>query len=106
MQLIQNYILNFWVWWYFVEAKKHLKKILSDWSFFLAYLNIIPMAKNLFVPLFQDESWQGKVVAFPFRLLWAFLGSIILFLYSVAVFLGFFLYLALPVLPLISLFVF
>jgi hypothetical protein len=102
MSFLKNYLIDFWIWWYFIEGKKVLLKMVADWSFVLAYLNLAPMLTNLFVPLFQDSSWEGKLVAVPFRLTWVLVGGIAMLFYSLVVLLGFIAYLALPLAPFLA----
>ncbi|KKQ34375.1 MAG: hypothetical protein US52_C0061G0004 [candidate division WS6 bacterium GW2011_GWA2_37_6] len=47
------------------------------WLYAFIYLNIWPMLSHLFSPMFQDKSWTGRMVAFPIRLIWVFVGLII-----------------------------
>lgn len=102
MGLLKNYIIDFWIWWYFIEGKRVLKKMVSDWSFVLAYLNLVPMLRNLFVPLFQDYSWEGKLVAVPFRLTWVLIGTIAMLVFTIIALIGFTAYLLLPFAPLLA----
>ena len=100
LSLFKNYFFNFWIWWYLVKGRDILLRLTGAWSQMLALLNIVPMVKNLFVPLFQDTSWEGKLVAIPFRLVWAFFGSLIMVVYTAILLLALVFYLIMPLLPL------
>ena len=106
MYLFKYYFLDFFIWWYYIEGIKVVKKMIADWSFVLAYLNLVPMITNLFTPLFQDNSWEGKLVAVPFRLGWVIVGGIVLMIYTLIAVLGTIAYFLLPLAPIVSFIVF
>lgn len=97
--LFTKYFLNFWVWWYLVQNKNTVRALVGYWSFTLGYFNILPMAQNLFKPLFQDESKEGKFIAFPIRLTWIFIGSFFQLLLTIPLLIMYLIYLILPLLP-------
>lgn len=97
---LKKYIFNFWVWWYWFNAKEVLLKFKSDWLFTLGSLNLIPMIKSLFAPLYQDDSWTGRIVAFPIRFFWMLYGLIVISIFTVILIIAFSLYLLLPLFPL------
>jgi hypothetical protein len=100
--MIKKYLINFWLWWYGVRLASILKGAYSFWSLSLANLNILPMLSNLFVPMYQDQSFTGKVMSFVLRLGWVFFGSILLFLLSIPLMLVVILWLVLPLLCLVQ----
>jgi len=54
--------------------------------------------KNLFVPMFQQYDWQGRIISFfmrLFQIIFRFIGFIIMFAIYLVIFLGWF---ALPAL--------
>ena len=101
--ILKNYLLDFWVWWYWFALKRVLFEARKYWNFTAGYLNIVPMLRNLFRPMFQDNTWEGKLVAIPFRLIWSFFGIIILAIYSILLFTGILIYLLIPILPVLVL---
>jgi hypothetical protein len=84
--MLKKYFLNFWIWWYGAQLASILKGTYSLWSLSLANLNILPMLSNLFVPMYQDQSFSGKVISFFLRSMWVLFGSIILVLLTVPLF--------------------
>lgn len=99
--LIKKYLLDFWIWWYWFSAKDVLKDFKKHWIFILGYLNLLPMLTNLFVPLFKDYSWEGRIVAFPIRFTWVIVATILLLLYSALLLVTIICYFALPLLPVV-----
>jgi len=73
--------------------------LVSNWALTLDSLNIVPMLRNLFVPLFQDYSWEGKIVAIPFRIFWVFFGLLFQLFYSIILAIVFIGYLLVPISP-------
>lgn len=100
INLLNRYFINYFIWWYFVQAKAMVGKVLETWIFILNILNVGPMLKNLFQPLYQDYSRMGRLIAFPIRLTWVLfgtlVGAILLFLFIGII--G--VYLMLPIMPL------
>lgn len=98
--IAKRYILNFWIWWYIIESKQVWKKIVGIASFTLGYLNVVPMAQNIFAPLYQDYSRTGRIIAFPIRLIWILIGSIIQLIITIPLLAIYLFYLVLPIMPL------
>ncbi len=67
------------IYWYFLIFFKDFaqKNFLNQYVFFLNKSNTIPMARNLFIPLYQDQSSTGKSLAFIIRSIWIVYGSIV-----------------------------
>jgi len=103
MRGILKYVVNPWIWWYWIKGAEVFNTLLQIWSFSLAYMNVVPMLRNLFQPLYQDYSFVGRVVAFPIRLGWVVGGSLIQLVITVPVIFAFLIYLILPILPIIQL---
>lgn len=97
--LIKKYLLDFWLWWYWFYAKQVLTDFKKHWIFTLGSLNLIPMATNLFNPLFKDYSWEGRLVAIPIRLTWVIVSFILLILYSALLLVAIICYFAIPLMP-------
>ncbi len=77
LSLFNRYFLNFFLWWYFVEARIFLSKIIGFWIYTMELLNILPMLRNLFVPLYQDYTRLGRIIAFPIRFTWVLDGLVL-----------------------------
>jgi hypothetical protein len=60
-----------------------LQGVFSFWSLALANLNILPMISNIFVPMYQDQTFTGKIMSFFLRLGWVFLGSLLMVCISI-----------------------
>ena len=96
---MKTYFINFFLWWYLLNGKKVYINLVGKWLYTLEALNVIPMLTNLFRPLFQDQSWEGKLIAVPFRLIWVILGSSFQLVYAIILAIFFSIYLFLPLAP-------
>lgn len=99
---IKRYIVGFWLWWYVVEAKIFYSKVATIWLYTLSFLNVVPMLRHLFEPLYQDYTTVGRVIAFPIRLLWGVTGAVIQIFITIPLIALMLFYLALPILPIIA----
>jgi len=81
--MIRKYFLNFWLWWYGVRFYRLLLSIYSFWTLAFANLNILPMMANLFVPMYQDRSFSGRVISFFLRFSWVIVGLILQLLITI-----------------------
>ncbi|CAN5140844.1 hypothetical protein BH11PAT4_BH11PAT4_2220 [soil metagenome] len=70
---------------------------------FEANLAIATTAKNLSKPLFQDYTYQGRVIGFGFRILRILMGSILYFLIALVYALLFIAWLVFPIACIVSL---
>jgi hypothetical protein len=98
---MNNYIFNFFLWWYWVNGKGVFSKLVTNWRYTLEALNLVPMIRNFFSPLYQDYSWEGKLVAVPFRIIWVFFGTIFQIFYTFSLILILIGYLIAPAIPII-----
>jgi hypothetical protein len=98
---MKNYILNFFLWWYLVNGKDVFSKLVTNWRYTLEAMNLVPMLRNLFAPLYQDYSWEGKLVAIPFRIFWVLFGIFFQLLYTFGLIIVLIGYLLVPILPII-----
>jgi hypothetical protein len=98
---MKNYILNFFLWWYLVNGKDVFSKLVTNWRYTLEAMNLVPMLRNLFAPLYQDYSWEGKLVAIPFRIFWVLFGIFFQLLYTLGLIVVLIGYLLVPILPII-----
>lgn len=67
------------IYWYFAVFFRDFaqRNFVNQYIFFLNKTNTIPMAKNLFVPIYRDESSMGKAIGFIIRFLWIGYGSVV-----------------------------
>lgn len=72
---MRDYIINFWVWWFLVKVPEWGRLVVGRIIFTLEYTNTLTMARNLTVPLFQDDSGMGKVLSFLIRGVWVWWGG-------------------------------
>lgn len=70
-----EFVVNFFVWWYAIRVREFFKRIYGWALFILEYTNTLPMAQNLFVPLFQDNTGIGRVIGFAIRITWVWFGG-------------------------------
>ena len=99
MQFFKTYFLDFWIWWYWFKAKSVLSSAWTNLLQTIGYLDLIPMATNLFQPLFQDRTWEGRLVAIPIRFGWVAVSSIIVIIYSILMLIVLVCYFLIPLLP-------
>ncbi|MFQ5493450.1 MAG: hypothetical protein ACE5DX_04795 [Candidatus Dojkabacteria bacterium] len=99
IEVFKHYIINFWVWWYLVRGRHVLERIVGIWNFTLGYFNVVPMLRNLFVPLYQDYSNIGIVISIPIRLVWVIVGSAMQLLITAPLLIAYMIFLMLPLLP-------
>lgn len=72
---MQQYILNFFYWWYFIKGEQILVAAVRRLIFLLENTETLPMARNLTVPLFQDNTGMGKMIALVIRSIWVWWGG-------------------------------
>ena len=99
LNFVNHYFLNFFIWWYLVESKIILGKVFGGWIFLLNMLNVPPMLKNLFQPLYQDYTRMGRIIAFPIRFTWVVIGITLELALLPLFLLVFLIYLFLPITP-------
>lgn len=96
-------ILYFPVWWYSVGFGRLAKNV---WRFFLGQEQILGFsvwAKNLFVPMYGQSDWTGRLISFVMRLVQIIFRGMILLLWLVISLLILFLWLLIPGLLLLAL---
>lgn len=91
------HIIYFPVWWYSRGSKKVLFRCIES----VANVNrqFAPglWAKNLFVPMFGQSDWQGRIMSVFMRFFNIIFRSIALFVWIFLVFIAFLLWMAFPV---------
>jgi len=96
---MKNYLFNFFLWWYLINGRKIFEGMIANWGYSLESLKIVPMLNNFFMPLFQDYTWEGKLIAIPFRFIWVIFGLLFQFVYSILLIFVFVIYLLIPFIP-------
>lgn len=101
--LVQRIFLDFFLhavyfplWWYTSGAKKFLLGCIAS----LGQVNrqFAPglWAKNLFVPMFGQHDWQGRIMSIFMRFFNILFRSILVGVWAIMVFFAFFLWIAFP----------
>lgn len=103
LNLLNRYFINYFIWWYLVESKIILGRVFRGWMFLMNLLNVPPMLKNLFKPLYQDYTKMGRIIAFPIRFTWVLMGLTVELLLLPVFLIVFIVYLILPVIPIYGL---
>ena len=98
----QKYLLNFFYWWYLIKAREILISLWKTWLYGFVLFRVWPMLSNLFVPLYQDNSWVGRLIGFPIRLVWGGVGLIIELCFGAILVIAFLVYLSLPMIPILG----
>lgn len=86
--MFRDYVINFWVWWYFIKVPEWGELLLHRLVFILQYTNTLVMAQNLFTPLFQDDSGVGKMISFIIRSVWVWFGGMFSAVVAIPLILG------------------
>jgi len=90
-------ILAWPVWWYTTGVLNSIKKMSATISQENQELSLSVWAKNLFTPMFGQSDWQGRIISFFMRLFQIIFRSIIFVLWILIAFIGFIVWLALPI---------
>lgn len=99
--MLQKYLVNFWVWWYFIQIREFGKTILRTWLYALGFTNLVPMITNLFRPLYQDYTIIGYVIGFIVRSVWSVFGLVSMFFITIPLLIIYLVMVILPLLPII-----
>jgi hypothetical protein len=87
-----------------VESRIFLGKILGFWVYTMELLNILPMLRNLFVPLYQDYTRLGRIIAFPIRSTWVLVGLLLQIVIIPPILFMILVYLLMPIAPFYGIF--
>lgn len=99
-----EYTINFIIWWYFYKLPEISRTILFQYVFMLNKTRSLPMAQNLFKPLYGDTSSTGILIGIPIRFFWMMGGGILSTLYIIPFVLFLLLFATLPLVPVIQIF--
>ena len=90
-------ILYFPIWWYSVGLLRAAKFFWQRIKNMEVRLGVGVWVKNIFTPMFGQRDIAGVLISFFMRIFQIIVRTIVLFLWSVIVLLGFFIWIALPV---------
>jgi hypothetical protein len=65
----------------------------------IGYLNVVPMLRNLFTPLYQDYTFTGRVVGLLIRSVWVLFGFLIMIPITIIVLIGIISMILIPLIP-------
>jgi hypothetical protein len=85
---------KFPIWWYTVGLKYVVERCMASIGSMNRTFGVTVWAKNLFVPMYGETSFEGRAISFVMRFFMLMFRSIALALWSVLVFAFFVLYLA------------
>jgi hypothetical protein len=94
---MQQYLINFFVWWYAIKVRNAAKRAVQWFIFILEYTNTLTMARYLTVPLYQDMSRMGRLVGLVIRGTWVWFGGMLSVVLSLPLWIFLVIYAALPV---------
>lgn len=88
-------MLHLLLWWYTTGLRETIGKLLRSVSGSVRYFGVDVWAKNLFVPMYGDESVTGRAISFIVRLAvlvfrslgvvaWVILAAILALVYLIA----------------------
>lgn len=97
-------VIYFPIWWYTAGAKYIL--ILCFDLFRVGNQNLSPglWLKNIFVPMFGQYDWQGRIISFLMRFVQVIFRTLALFVWLILCLLLFFIWLSIPVIIALGLF--
>jgi len=104
---MQEYLINFFIWYYLIRVQKYIHyQVIERFIYLLNRTDTLPMAQNLFHPLFQDNSFSGRFIGFFIRFWWITIGIIVSILLIVPNIVISIILVTLPFIPIIILFSF
>lgn len=95
-----SYLSGFVVWWYAVNARELLFRLVKTQVFIFQITRVSDMASNLGTPMFQDYTLTGKIFGFVLRFSWVAVGGLIGLLFAIPLLLVWIIYILLPVVTL------
>jgi len=90
-------LIAFPFWWYTIGVKKRFLGLINGVSNLFRNLALKLMFTHLFKPMFGERSMSGRIISFFMRLIILIWRSFLFLLSSIALFLLFILWLALPI---------
>ncbi|MFA6536880.1 MAG: hypothetical protein WCT18_00600 [Patescibacteria group bacterium] len=90
-------VLAFPLWWYTTGTQKafiRTKKFITD---AVDELGVVVWIKNLFVPMYGQYDWQGRLISFVMRFFQIIFRSVIVFFWMLLALLFFVFWLFLPI---------
>jgi len=90
--LVQR-VLTLPVWWYTIGLATMLKGMKNNIKQTVRGFGLDVWVKNLFVPMYGETQFSGKLISFGIRLVMVLAQSIGLFVWSLLLFVFFFIYL-------------
>ncbi len=101
---MNEYFYNAFYWWYMIKVKEYFLFVRRRYLFMLNRTDSLPMARNMFRPMFGDETKMGYMIGIFIRIWWVSIGvTLSSFLIIPYILFGVFLFL-LPLIPFIQLF--
>ncbi len=96
-------ILFFPIWWYSLGFFRLAKGAFRFWSNQEKSLGFSIWAKNIFVPMYGQSDWAGRLISFAIRLIQVIFRGIALLFWLALVLLLIIIWLALPILLFLAL---
>ncbi len=90
-------IIAFPVWWYTQGVTYTAQKLFSSARRQAAHVAVGLWLKNLFVPMYGQYDWQGRIISFFVRLLQVIFRTIALIIWTIALFFVGIFYLCVPI---------
>lgn len=103
MNLLSEFVFYFWTWWYWDNLRLFAKRVWVLPRFAASSVGLGVHFENIFVPLYQQYSFEGRLVSFLFRATMVLLGVSLQLLVLPIVAIALAIYLIAPVLPLVEL---
>lgn len=97
-------IIYFPIWWYSVGFYRLIKNVWIFWREQEKILGFTVWAKNIFVPMYGQADWAGRLISFVVRLAQIIVRGLILLIWLILCLAVLGLWLAFPLLLVIALF--
>jgi len=102
---MKGHVIDFFIWYYIVFFKIFFNKQVSNRFIYLMNLtDASSMLGNLFRPLYQDNSFAGRIFGFFIRLVWGSVGLVISVIVTIPFLIGSIILLVFPFVPLVMIY--
>ena len=105
MNYFKEHVIDLLLWYYLIVIRDFiLNNVIGRFIYLLNLTSALPMFKNIYKPLYQDNSLGGRVIGFFIRLVWGIVGLIISVLFIIPFIVALIILFILPFLPYIMVF--
>jgi len=103
VQIFKEFLLGFWIWWYFERQFDLLRSIAGVLNGLAQRTRLDVSIRYLFVPLYQSRSAASLVFSLPARLFMLLFGGVVQLIGTAIAIIAWITYILLPLLPVVLL---